>query len=41
MINSLSVIILEGSLIYMKNKFGKMKKSSSGTNLIDMVDDID
>ena len=36
MLNCLSVITLEGSLIYMKNKFGEMKKSSSGTNLMEM-----
>ena len=36
MLNCLSVITLESSLIYMKMKFGKMKKSSSQTNLIDM-----
>lgn len=36
MINCLSVITLEGSLVYMKHKFGKLKKSSSQTNLIDI-----
>ncbi len=35
-INCLSVITLESSLIYMKKKFGKMKKSSSGTSLVDL-----
>ena len=35
-INCLSIITLEGSLIYMKNKFGKMKKSSSQTDLSKM-----
>lgn len=39
MINCISVITLEGSLIIMKQKFGEMKKSSSGTSLVDMVDD--
>ena len=38
MLNCISVITLEGSLVYMKNKFGKVKKSSSQTNLIDMVE---
>ena len=37
-LNCLSVITLEGSLIYMKKSFGEMKKSSSGTNLIDLVE---
>ena len=36
MFNTLSVITLEGSLVYMKRKFGIMKKSSSQTNLINM-----
>ena len=36
MINCLSVITLEGSLIYMKKKFGKMKKVSSQTELSKM-----
>tara|TARA_B000000557_G_scaffold17429_1_gene13323 strand:+ start:425 stop:766 length:342 start_codon:yes stop_codon:yes gene_type:complete len=36
MLNCLSVITLESSLVYMKRKFGNMKKSSSQTNLIDM-----
>ena len=35
-INCLSVITLESSLIYMKKNFGKMKKSSSGTSLVDL-----
>ena len=35
-INCLSVITLESSLIYMKKKFGRMKKSSSGTSLVDL-----
>tara|TARA_B100000900_G_scaffold415739_1_gene446924 strand:+ start:1119 stop:1469 length:351 start_codon:yes stop_codon:yes gene_type:complete len=34
MMNCLSVVILEGSLLYMKYKFGNMKKSSSQTNLV-------
>ena len=36
MINCLSIITLEGSLIYMKKKFGKMKKVSSQTELLKM-----
>lgn len=36
MFNCLSVITLESSLVYMKRKFGNMKKSSSQTNLINM-----
>ena len=40
-INCLSIITLEGSLIYMKNKFGKMKKSSSQTDLSKMNKDKD
>jgi uncharacterized protein with PQ loop repeat len=35
-LNCLSVITLESSLVYMKKKFGKMKKSSSQTELIDL-----
>ena len=38
MLNCLSVITLEGSLIYMKNKFGTMKKTSSQTDLVSMVE---
>ena len=38
MFNCLSVITLESSLIYMKKKYKEMKKSSSGTSLIDMND---
>ncbi len=41
MLNCLSVITLEGSLIYMKNKYGKIKKTSSQTNLLDLIDEID
>ena len=37
MFNCISVITLEGSLVYMKHKFKHMKKSSSGTSLVDMV----
>jgi uncharacterized protein with PQ loop repeat len=37
MLNCISVITLESSLIYMKNKYGKMKKSSSGSSLDEMV----
>jgi len=36
MINCITVITLESSLIYMKKKFGKMKKSSSQTDLLEM-----
>lgn len=36
MINAFSVVSLEGSLLYMKKKYGEMKKSSSGTNLMEM-----
>jgi len=36
MINCLSVITLESSLIYMKYKYAKMKKSSSESSLVDM-----
>lgn len=38
MLNCLSVITLEGSLIYMKKTFGDIKKSSSETSLVDMVE---
>ena len=38
MLNCLSVITLEGSLVYMKYKFGQIKKSSSQTALVDMID---
>ncbi len=44
MLNCLSVISLEGSLVYMKYSFGQMKKSSSQTNLLnlnELVDDED
>ena len=37
MINCLSVITLEGSLMFMKYSFKDMKKSSSGTSLVDLV----
>ena len=36
MLNCISVISLESSLVYMKYKFGSIKKSSSQTNLIDL-----
>lgn len=36
MINCLSVITLEGSLLIMKKKFKHIKKSSSGLSLVDM-----
>uniref|UniRef100_A0A6C0F9K7 PQ-loop repeat-containing protein n=1 Tax=viral metagenome TaxID=1070528 RepID=A0A6C0F9K7_9ZZZZ len=35
MFNCLSVITLEGSLIYMKNKFSNIKKSNSEIDLIE------
>ena len=38
MLNCISVITLEGSLIYMKNSFKDIKKSSSGISLVDMVE---
>ena len=42
MINCLTVITLESSLIYMKKKFGNMKKSSSQTDLLQMnLDEIE
>lgn len=37
MFNCLSVITLESSLIYMKRKYGTMKKSSSQLSLVEMV----
>tara|TARA_B100001093_G_C26854003_1_gene1026510 strand:- start:2012 stop:2347 length:336 start_codon:yes stop_codon:yes gene_type:complete len=36
MLNCLSVITLEGSLIYMKKNFGTMKKTSSQQDLLQM-----
>ena len=36
MFNCISVITLEGSLLYAKHHFGQMKKSSSQKNLINM-----
>tara|TARA_B100000575_G_C23089064_1_gene627774 strand:- start:26 stop:352 length:327 start_codon:yes stop_codon:yes gene_type:complete len=39
MLNCLSVITLESSLIYMKQKFGTMKKTSSQTDLLSMVEE--
>lgn len=43
MLNCLSVITLESSLVYMKYKFGTIKKVSSQTNLLDLekVNDVD
>tara|TARA_X000000950_G_scaffold211581_1_gene254560 strand:- start:467 stop:793 length:327 start_codon:yes stop_codon:yes gene_type:complete len=38
-INCLTVIILETTIIYMKNKYKHIKKSSSGLSLVDMVSD--
>ena len=37
MTNCLSVITLEGSLMFMKYNFKDIKKSASGTSLVDMV----
>ena len=41
MLNCISVITLEGSLVFMKHKFKHIKKSSSGTSLVDMVPEED
>ena len=41
MFNCISVITLEGSLVYMKHKFKSIKKSASGTSLVDMVPEDD
>jgi len=41
MLNCLSVITLESSLVYMKHRFGQMKKSSSQTDLMGMGTDSD
>lgn len=38
MCNSISVITLESALIYMKHKFKHIKKSASGTSLVEMVE---
>ena len=38
MLNCLSVITLESSLVYMKRNFKDIKKSSSGLSLVDMGD---
>lgn len=38
MFNSISVITLESALIYMKHNFKHMKKSASGTSLVEMVE---
>ena len=37
MLNCLSVITLESSLVCMKYKYGQMKKSSSQVSLVEMV----
>ena len=37
MLNCISVITLEGSLMIMKYNFKDIKKSSSGTSLVDLV----
>ena len=41
MFNCISVITLEGSLLFMKSKFKHMKKSSSQKSLVDMVEEND
>ncbi len=38
--NCLSVITLEGALLYMKSKFKVMKKSSSGIDLLAMENEL-
>ena len=40
-INCITVITLESTIIYMKNKYKHIKKSSSGLSLVDMVSDND
>jgi MtN3 and saliva related transmembrane protein len=37
MLNCTSVITLESLLVFMKYKFGKIKKSSSQNSLVDMI----
>lgn len=39
LLNNVAVICLDGSLIFLRGKYGKMKKISSGTDLSLMVDD--
>ena len=39
MFNCISVITLEGSLLFMKSKFKHMKKSSSQKSLVDMIEE--
>ena len=39
MFNCISVITLEGSLVYMKHKFKHLKKSSSQKSLVDMIEE--
>ena len=39
MFNCISVITLEGSLLYMKNHFKHIKKSSSQKSLVEMVEE--
>jgi uncharacterized protein with PQ loop repeat len=41
MFNCISVITLEGSLVYMKHKFKHLKKSSSQKSLVDMIEEQD
>ena len=40
-INCITVITLESTIIFMKNKYKHIKKSSSGLSLVDMVSDND
>ena len=39
MFNCISVITLEGSLLFMKSKFKHMKKSSSQKSLVNMIEE--
>jgi len=41
MFNCISVITLEGALVYMKHNFKHIKKSSSGLSLVEMVQEED
>ena len=41
MLNCLSVITLEGSLIYMKKSFGTIKKTASQQDLLQMIESED
>ena len=39
--NCIIVITFESTIIFMKNKYTHIKKSSSGLSLVDMIDDED